>query len=121
MIRTLAPVAAVAWLVAAGLPAQAQSSAPPAGPQSPDATAVAAPAPRHHLANCPTSPADFMDSDATAALVTRCLGKPFHENHNQDGRYVYMYSFKGGTVYAAFLFDPSGVLIRVRYYAVNTK
>jgi hypothetical protein len=52
---------------------------------------------------------------ATADQVKAKLGKPSFEDHNPDGRFIYMYDQLNNQV-AAYLFDAKGALIRVRTY-----
>ena len=109
MIRSLAIALALAVALAASQPGMARAE---------DPAPATAPPPRH-LDKCPHEIADYDGSDATADLVKRCLGKPTSEDHNRDGRFVYMYSARGGDLYLAFLFDPAGKLIRMNAYARN--
>jgi hypothetical protein len=60
----------------------------------------------------------FVNGTTTAKEVKKQLGRPMNENHNPDGRFVYMYQTRDGAM-VAFLFDDKGVLIRVRGYARN--
>jgi hypothetical protein len=75
-----------------------------------------APAP-HHLGGCPASLADFDNSDATIKLVESCLGRPTQTAPNADGRVVYTYLARDGSLYLDFLFDKTGALVRFRAYA----
>lgn len=43
------------------------------------------------------------------------MGQPEHEDHNPDGRYVYIYRPDVHTI-MSFLFDAKGKLIRTRGY-----
>lgn len=52
---------------------------------------------------------------ATADQVKAKLGKPSYEDHNPDGRFIYMYDQPGSRV-TAYLFDSGGHLIRIRAY-----
>lgn len=78
---------------------------------------TAAPAPIRHLTECPENIADFIDSDATATLVKKCLGKPAFENRRPDGAFSWVYSLRDGKVAMAFAFNPDGSLMRARAYA----
>lgn len=51
--------------------------------------------------------------------VLAALGKPFLEDYNADGRFVYTYQTKIGM--DAYLFDVTGRLIRVRSYCDSLK
>jgi hypothetical protein len=64
---------------------------------------------------CPKTVDDYKAGEATSELVLRCMGKPSHEDHNPDGRYVYLYDINESTK-LTFLFDKSGSLIRTRGY-----
>jgi hypothetical protein len=65
-----------------------------------------------------TAPANtFVEGKSTAEDVKAALGKPDHENHNPDGRFVYLYSSPNGMI--TYLFDSKGVLIRIRGYTKN--
>lgn len=78
---------------------------------------TATPPPVRHLTKCPDNIADFIDSDATAALVKKCLGKPAYENQRADGAFSWVYSSRDGKVAMAFAFNPDGSLMRARAYA----
>ncbi|MDP1632136.1 MAG: hypothetical protein Q8L66_12030 [Caulobacter sp.] len=82
-------------------------------------TEEAPPAPIKHLAKCPDNVGDYIDSDATAPFVKKCLGAPTTENHNPDGRFVYLYSLQGGKLTLTFLFASDGSMIRLRAYKTN--
>lgn len=69
-------------------------------------------------ANCPKIVGGYKAGETTSQLVQSCLGSPFHENHNPDGRYVYLYKIDTTTT-IAFLFDSSGKLIRTQGYKQN--
>ena len=79
--------------------------------------AATAPPLVRHLAKCPENIADFIDSDATATLVKKCLGKPAFENHRQDGAFSWVYPSRDGKLVMAFAFNPDGSLMRARAYA----
>jgi hypothetical protein len=66
-------------------------------------------------ANCPDNAGGYVDGVATSDFVKSCLGNPSHIDKNPDGRYVYLYNLRSGTV-ITFLFDSSGKLIRTRGY-----
>lgn len=68
--------------------------------------------------SCPKTIADYKAGETTSQLVKSCLGLPLHENHNPDGRYVYLYRNDTATI-IAFLFDTSGKLIRTQDYKQN--
>jgi hypothetical protein len=55
----------------------------------------------------------FVVGNATADEVKAKLGAPLAENHNRDGRFVYTY-LSPTNDYISYLFDKTGVLIRVR-------
>lgn len=78
---------------------------------TPAATGPEAPKPVPTLTKCPDNAGAYVDSHVSASFVVKCMGKPQSENHNPDGRYVYMYNLKGGAM-IGFLFDHDGVLIR---------
>lgn len=84
--------------------------------QAQDAGATTPPEIRH-LTKCPDNIADFIDSDATATLVKKCLGKPAFENHRQDGAYSWVYPSRDGKLVMAFAFNPDGSLMRAVAYA----
>lgn len=86
--------------------------------QAQDAEATVPPAIRH-LAGCPDNIADFIDSDATATLVKKCLGKPAFENRRPDGQFSWVYPSHDGKLVMAFAFNADGSLIRARAYAQN--
>ena len=50
----------------------------------------------------------------TSDEVKQKLGPPVHEDHNKDGRFVYLYD--PGKYYSGFLFDAKGVLTAIRVY-----
>lgn len=106
-INTCSVIAALLWLAPQLAGAQTPEAAPPPEAQAPVRT---------HLDKCPKNVADFIDSDASATFVKKCLGRPASENRNPDGRLVYMYSFQGGKLMLAFLFASDGSMIRVRAY-----
>ncbi|GLQ88863.1 outer membrane protein assembly factor BamE domain-containing protein [Dyella flagellata] len=68
----------------------------------------------------------FQRGQTTAAEVKAVLGKPLHEDHNSDGRYVYVYNYdlpnvknpqsadKKGLM--ALLFGTDGVFLGLRVY-----
>lgn len=95
---------ALALAFATGAPAEDAASAPAA-------SAV------RHLTACPDTIADFIDSDATATLVRRCLGKPAFENHRPDGAFSWVYPSQDGKLVMAFAFNADGSLMRARAYA----
>jgi len=65
---------------------------------------------------CPSILSEYKEGETTATEVKRCLGDPVHEDHNSDGRFVYVYSPDEKTM-ATFLFDSSEKLIRIRSYS----
>ena len=75
------------------------------------------PPPIRHLTKCPDNIADFIDSDATAPLVKKCLGKPAFENHRPDGAFSWVYPSRDGKLIMAFAFNADGSLMRARAYA----
>jgi hypothetical protein len=89
-----------------------------AGPAGSCAPGVAqAPPPASAAATPPDeSFPPFVNGTSTAKEVRDKLGKPASENHNPDGRFVYLYQAKNGAI-LTFLFDAQGVLTRVRGYA----
>jgi hypothetical protein len=76
---------------------------------------TATPAPVTAPADATASATSFVEGKSTAAEIKAALGKPKHENHNPDGRFVYLYSTKDGAI-IAYLFDKEGVLTRIRGY-----
>lgn len=66
----------------------------------------------------PTSSSPFTEGKSTADEIKVALGKPSHEDHNPDGRFVYIYDASSGGM-TAYLFDSKGVLIRIRRYAMT--
>ena len=67
---------------------------------------------------------DFKEGKTTSQQVKTALGDAVHEDHNPDGRYVYLYQFdfpadgdkpamKG---FASFLFSKENTIIRIRFY-----
>jgi hypothetical protein len=60
----------------------------------------------------------FTVNTSKAGDVRQKLGKPEMENHNPDGRFVYIYKSPAG-VYVTYLFDPSGTLIHIRGYMIK--
>jgi hypothetical protein len=75
------------------------------------------PAAAHHLDGCPASLGAFDGSDATIKLVETCLGRPTQTAPNPDGRVIYTYLARDGSLYLDFLFDKTGALVRFRAYA----
>ena len=69
-------------------------------------------------ADCPTKLGEYVAGEATSDFVKHCMGEPGFENHNPDGRFVYIYDLDADTK-AAFLFNLSGKLIRIRGYGRN--
>lgn len=64
----------------------------------------------------PATPAGaIMEGQTTADQIKSKLGKPSYEDHNPDGRFIYMYDQPNNQV-VAYLFDAKGVLIRIRAY-----
>jgi len=55
----------------------------------------------------------FVVGKATAGEVRAKLGKPFAENRNRDGRFVYTYLAPTND-YISYVFDKTGVLTQVR-------
>lgn len=103
MARAAIMASAIGLLASGSAPAQDVETATP--PQV------------RHLAKCPDNIADFIDSDATATLVKKCLGKPAFENHRQDGAFSWVYPSRDGKLVMAFAFNPDGSLMRARAYA----
>lgn len=66
-------------------------------------------------ATCPTTVAGYAAGETTSDFIKSCMGQPEHENHNPDGRYVYIYRPDVHTI-MSFLFDAKGKLIRTRGY-----
>lgn len=66
-------------------------------------------------APCPTTYNGFKEGEATSADVKACLGDPINEDHNKDGRYVYVYSPSDNRMFT-YLFDPHGKLVAFRAY-----
>jgi hypothetical protein len=75
-----------------------------------------APPPVKHLTECPKNVADFIDSDASATFVEKCLGKPVFQSRRPDGKFSYIYETRDGKLTMAFAFNPDGSLIRARGY-----
>ena len=67
---------------------------------------------------CPKTFGDYKPGVINSAEVKQCMGDPVHEDHNPDGRYIYMYESTDGTI-VAFLFDSSDKLIRVNGYVTK--
>jgi len=73
-------------------------------------------------APCPTQISGYMAGQATAEFVKRCLGTPLSEDHNKDGRFVYLYNTNEtptAKIITSFLFDSGGKLIRTRPYSMQ--
>lgn len=68
--------------------------------------------------NCPKKIGGYKVGETTSQLVQTCLGSPFHEDHNPDGRYVYIYEIDTN-IFVSFLFEASGQLIRTHGYKKN--
>lgn len=68
--------------------------------------------------NCPKTVGDYKVGESTSLKVQSCLGSPYHENYNPDGRYVYLYKLDPTTT-LAFVFDKSGTLLNTRGYKQN--
>lgn len=69
-------------------------------------------------ANCPKKIGEYKVGEATADQIKSCLGAPVDENHNPDGRYVYLYEVENN-ITVGFLFDASGKLMRTSGYKRN--
>lgn len=67
---------------------------------------------------CPERLDQFVDGGASALFIVKCIGKPANEDHNPDGRFVYLYKLKGG-ITITYLFDPNGLLLGTRVYQVK--
>ncbi len=67
---------------------------------------------------CPGRLDGFMNGVTTADQIKACLRQQPYENHNPDGRFVYMYNLKND-VKVAYLFDSSGILIKTNVYKKN--
>lgn len=89
------------------------------GPARAEDAPATTPPPIRHLTGCPDNIADFIDSDATATLVKKCLGKPAFENHRADGAFSWVYPSRDGKLVMAFAFNHDGSLMRARAYAQN--
>ena len=72
----------------------------------------------------PSAFSAFKEGATTSQEVKAALGAAVHEDHNPDGRYVYLYDFdfpadgdkpamKG---MASFLFSKEDTIIRIRFY-----
>ena len=57
--------------------------------------------------------------NTTPLEVMSMLGKPFHEDYNQDGRFVYNYQTATGS--DVYLFDREKKLVRMRSYCDSLK
>jgi hypothetical protein len=68
--------------------------------------------------SCPSRLDGFENGVATAEQVKICIGAPHHEDHNPDGRFVYLYHLKNGII-ITYLFDKSGILERTNAYKKN--
>lgn len=68
--------------------------------------------------NCPERLDGFEKGAATAEQIKACLGAPQHEDHNPDGRSVYLYRLKNG-IAITYLFDSNGVYQQFRAYKDN--
>ena len=66
-------------------------------------------------ASCPERLDGFTNGEATAEQIKGCLGQPHHEDHNPDGRFVYLYNLKN-KITITYLFESSGVLTRTNVY-----
>ncbi|ROM33630.1 hypothetical protein BK648_22850 [Pseudomonas poae] len=69
-------------------------------------------------ANCPKTVGDYKVGKSTSQEIQNCLGSPYYENYNPDGRYVYLYKLDPA-ITRAFVFDASGKLINTRGYKQN--
>ncbi|MDB5990085.1 MAG: hypothetical protein JWQ10_1488 [Herbaspirillum sp.] len=68
---------------------------------------------------CPERLDGFANGLSSAEQIKTCLGQPpAHEDHNPDGRFVYLYNLKNG-IAITYLFEPSGLLIRTNAYKKN--
>jgi hypothetical protein len=64
---------------------------------------------------CPAKLVDYKEGVSTADDVRRCLGVPYHESHEKDGRFVLQYRLDGGVI-VAFAFAENGMLLRAQGY-----
>lgn len=64
---------------------------------------------------CPARLVDYKEGVSTADDVRRCLGTPYHESHEKDGRFVLQYRLEGGVI-VAFAFAEDGKLLRAQGY-----
>lgn len=64
---------------------------------------------------CPERLDGFINGEATADQIKGCLGNPHHEDHNPDGRFVYLYTLKN-KITITYLFESTGVLTRTNAY-----
>jgi hypothetical protein len=103
-------------LVAALALAQAASAL---AQEAPSTSAPVAAAPVRHLDRCPGNIADFEGSDATRALVEKCLGRPTRVMPGHGDDVIYQYSAQGGALIIMFVFDHSGALTHFAAYARN--
>lgn len=69
-------------------------------------------------ADCPKKIGDYKAGEATSQQIRSCLGSPLNENHNPDGRFLYLYEVKSN-ITVGFLFDSSGKLISTQGYKKN--
>jgi hypothetical protein len=82
------------------------------------ALAEEAPAGVPEQTKCPEQLDKFESGGASADFVVKCIGKPVSEDHNPDGRFVYLYKLKDG-ITITYLFDSKGLLLRHRVYQVK--
>ncbi len=68
--------------------------------------------------SCPKNIGDYKVGQSTSQEIQTCLGTPYHENYNADGRYIYLYEINADAT-IAFVFDVSGNLIDTRGYKFN--
>jgi hypothetical protein len=68
---------------------------------------------------CPDNAGGYVAGEDTAKFVKSCLGRPTRDDYNgPDGMFNYMYELKDGTM-IFFVFEKSGVLVRVRGYTTD--
>ena len=62
---------------------------------------------------CPASYNGFKEGEASSKDIKSCLGKPTHEDYNDDGRYVFVYMISDTEAYT-YLFKSDGTLSALR-------
>ena len=93
----------VALLVVVASQASLAAGDPPVKPEAPTKPA------------CPERLDGFVNGDATAKAIVTCIGKPASEDHNPDGRFVYLYKLKDN-ITITYLFDTNETLVRTNVY-----